>query len=146
MMAEVQTSIAVEYLGRVTFDIGPRVIIEAGPQGKRAIVPVVGGTFEGPKIQARLSPPAGDWITMRPDGSYKLDVRVTWVTADGAAILMTYSGIGQLTENGSTIRSAPLFEVGDPRYAWLNRIQAVGIGGGTRGSLLAVQVHAPFLP
>ena len=40
-MAEAQTSVAVEYLGRVTFEIGPRVIIEEGPQGKRAIVPVV---------------------------------------------------------------------------------------------------------
>jgi Protein of unknown function (DUF3237) len=142
MMAESQTSVAVEYLGRVTFDIGPRVIIEEGPQGTRAIVPVVAGSFEGPKIQARLSPPAGDWITMRPDGSYKLDVRVTWVTTDGAAILMTYSGIGQLTDNGSTIRSAPLFEVGDPRYAWLNRIQAVGIGGRTGQDHVGYEIYA----
>ena len=140
-MAEGQTSIAVEYLGRATFEIGPRVIVEAGPQGTRAIVPVVGGTFEGPKIQARLSPPAGDWITMRPDCSYKLDVRVTWVTADDAAILMTYSGIGHLTESGSTIRSAPLFEVGDPRYAWLNGIQAVGIGGRTGESLVVYEIY-----
>jgi hypothetical protein len=142
MMAGVQTSVAVEYLGRVTFEIGPRVIIAEGPQGTRAIVPVLGGSFEGSKIHAHLSPPAGDWITMRPDGTYKLDVRVTWITTDGAAILMTYNGIGQLTENGSTIRSAPLFEVGDPRYAWLNRVQAVGIGGRTGEALVVYEIYA----
>lgn len=141
-MAEAQTSVPVEYLGRVTFEIGTRVIIEAGPQGTRAIVPVVGGSFEGSKIHAHLSAPAGDWITMRSDGTYKLDVRVTWITTDGAAILMTYSGIGQLTETGSTIRSAPLFEVGDPRYAWLNRIQAIGIGGRTGESRVVYEIYA----
>jgi hypothetical protein len=141
-MAEGQTTIAVEYLGRVSFEIGPRVVIEDGPQGKRAIVPVMGGRFEGPKLQARLSLPAGDWITMRPDGSYKLDVRVTWLTDDGAAILMTYNGIGHLTENGSSIRAAPLFEAGDPRYAWLNGIQAVGIGGRTGEARVAYEIYA----
>ena len=141
-MVEGQTTIAVEYLGRATFEIGQRAIVEDGPQGKRAIVPVVSGRFEGPKIQARLAPPSGDWITMRPDGSYKLDVRVTWITDDGATILMTYNGIGQLTESGSTIRSAPLFEAGDPRYAWLNRVQAVGIGGRTGESHVAYEIYA----
>jgi hypothetical protein len=141
-MAEAQTTLAVDYIGTATFEIGTRVILENGPQGTRAIVPIVGGTFEGPKIQARLAPPAGDWITMRPDRSYKLDVRVTWLTADGAAILMTYSGIGHLTETGSTIRSAPLFETGDPRYAWLNGIQAVGIGGRTGEARVVYEIYA----
>ena len=26
------------------------------------------------------------------------------------------------------LRSAPLFETGDARYAWLTRVQAVGVG------------------
>ena len=42
---------------------------------------------------------------------------------------MTYNGISHLTESGSSIRTAPLFETSDPRYAWLNTLQAVGIGG-----------------
>jgi hypothetical protein len=27
-----------------------------------------------------------------------------------------------------SLRSAPLFETGDARYAWLTRLQAVGVG------------------
>jgi hypothetical protein len=72
--------------------------------------------------------PAGDWITNRPDGTYRLDVRMTLKTEDGAVILVTYNGIGQTTNAGASLRIAPLFETGDPRYAWLTRLQAVGVG------------------
>lgn len=67
---------------------------------------------------------------MRPDGSGKLDVRAQLRTDDGALILMTYFGIALPQQDGTfSIRTAPLFETGDPRYAWLNHVQAVGIGG-----------------
>jgi len=55
-------------------------------------------------------------------------VRFTLRTDDGAVILVTYNGIGQPTETGLSLRSAPLFETGDARYAWLTRLQAVGVG------------------
>jgi hypothetical protein len=141
-MAEGQAVIAVQYLGKITFDIGTRRLIQDGPQGTRALVPVLGGRFEGPKLRAALTPPAGDWITMRPDGTHRLDVRVTWATDDGAVILMTYNGIGHLTESGGTIRMAPLFETGDARYAWLNRLQAVGIGGRTGEERVEYEIYA----
>ena len=47
----------------------------------------------------------------------------------GAAILVSYHGIGLVEDGVSKARSAPLFETGDERYAWLNNIQAVGVGG-----------------
>jgi hypothetical protein len=56
-------------------------------------------------------------------------------TDDGAAILMTYNGIGHPTESGHALRAAPLFETGDPRYAWLNGLQAIGVGAGERGTV-----------
>ena len=72
--------------------------------------------------------PAGDWITNRADGSYKLDVRLTLKTDDGALILVTYNGIGQTTAAGASLRAAPLFETGDARYAWLTKLQAIAVG------------------
>ena len=39
---------------------------------------------------------------------------------------MQYKGI--LTEGGARLRTAPLFETGDERYAWLNTAQAVALG------------------
>ena len=117
-----------EYLGTLSAETGTRTVIENGPQGTRTIVQVVGGRFEGPRLKASVQTPAGDWITNRADGSYRLDVRLTLKTDDGALILVTYNGIGQTTNAGASLRIAPLFETGDSRYVWLTRLQAVGVG------------------
>jgi hypothetical protein len=119
---------AFEYLGTMQVKTGTRTVVENGPQGTRTIVEVLGGRFEGPRLKASVQPPAGDWITNRADGSYRLDVRLTLKTDDGALILVTYNGVGQTTSAGASLRMAPLFETGDSRYVWLTRLQAVGVG------------------
>jgi hypothetical protein len=119
---------AFEYLGTLRAETGSRTVVENGPQGTRTIVQVVGGRFEGQRVKASVQTPAGDWITNRADGSYRLDVRLTLKTDDGAVILVTYNGIGQTTDAGASLRIAPLFETGDSRYLWLTRLQAIGVG------------------
>lgn len=132
---------AFEYLGTLRADIGSRTVIENAPQGTRTIVYLTGGTFQGPRVKATIQVPAGDWITNRPDGSYKLDVRLTLKTDDGALILLTYNGIGQTTPTGASLRAAPLFETGDARYAWLTHVQAVAIGERANG-VVAYDLYA----
>ena len=117
-----------EYLGTVQVQTGTRTVVDNGPQGTRTIVQILGGRFDGPRLKASVQVPAGDWITNRADGSYKLDVRLTLKTDDGALILVTYNGIGQTTAAGASLRAAPLFETGDARYAWLTKLQAVAVG------------------
>ena len=119
---------AFEYLGTLRAEVGTRTVVENGPQGTRTVVQLVGGRFEGPRVKASLQTPAGDWITNRADGSYRLDVRLTLKTDDGALILVTYNGIALTTAAGASLRSAPLFETGDSRYVWLTRLQAIGVG------------------
>jgi hypothetical protein len=119
---------AFEYLGTLLAETGTRTVVENGPQGTRTVVQLVGGRFEGPRVKASLQTPAGDWITNRADGTFRLDVRLTLKTDDGALILVTYNGIGQATAAGASLRTAPLFETGDSRYVWLTRLQAVGVG------------------
>jgi len=117
-----------EYLGTVQVQTGTRTVVDNGPQGTRTIVQILGGRFDGPRLKASVQVPAGDWITNRADGSYKLDVRLTLKTDDGALILVTYNGIGQTTAAGASLRAAPLFETGDARYAWLTKLQAIAVG------------------
>ena len=119
---------AMEYIGTMQAQTGTRTVVENGPQGTRTIVQIVSGRFEGPRVKATVQIPAGDWITNRADGSYRLDVRLTLKTDDGALILVTYNGIGQTTQTGASLRAAPLFETGDQRYAWLTKLQAVAVG------------------
>ncbi len=130
-----RTSIDVDYLFTMTaqVDMPPHSNIADGPQGTRLVVPVVGGSFDGPKMKGSVVPPGGDWLTMRADGFGKLDVRALLVTDDGASILMTYNGVGNFATG--EIRTAPLFETGDERYRWLNNVQAVALGTPGDGSV-----------
>ncbi len=111
---------------------GDRAVrIVNGPHGTRAIAPAAeGGTFEGPRLSGALvAGTSGDWATIRPDGSFLIDARLTLLTEDGAPILMTYRGVGAFDENGDAwMQTSPLFETGDERYDWLNLVQAVGYG------------------
>ena len=131
-----------EYLGRLQAELGTRTVIENGPQGTRTIVQVLGGRFDGPRLKASVQTPAGDWITNRKDGTYRLDVRLTLKTDDGALILVTYNGIGQTTDAGASLRIAPLFETGDSRYSWLTRLQAVGLGERVGTAAVTYDIYA----
>ena len=124
-MTQERTTIPVELLFHLEVDLGTRDTISDA----RVVVNVDGGRFEGPRLRGTVDGPAGDWLTLRGDGSAKLDLRATLRTDDGGLILMTFLGIAIITVDGSQARAAPLFETGDPRYAWLNRVQAVLIGG-----------------
>ena len=130
-----------EYLGTLRAQTGARTVVENGPQGTRTIVQIVGGRFEGPRVKASVQTPSGDWITNRADGSYRLDVRLTLKTDDGALILVTYNGVGQTTDAGASLRAAPLFETGDSRYTWLTRLQAVAVGERV-GTTLSYDIYA----
>ena len=130
-----------EYLGTLRAETGSRTVLEKGPQGTRTIVQLVSGRFEGPRMKASLEAPAADWVSNRADRSVKLDVRFTLRTDDGAAILVTYNGIGEPTGTGLSLRSAPLFETGDTRYAWLTRVQAVGVGK-REGTTITYDIYA----
>lgn len=123
--------IDVEHIFTLTAHIGDRsnAVIRGGPTGTRVIAPVSGGSFAGPKLSGTIVPPAGDWVHARKNRTIHLDVRLQLVTDDGEAILMAYQGIGKPNDDGTTsVRTAPTFETGAEKYAWLNDVQAVGIG------------------
>ena len=132
-----------EHLMSVSITLRPKSpVIPNGPQGTRVVAIVTGGTFEGPKLRGTVDDSGGDWVTLRADGSIKLDVRALLHTHDGAEIFMHYEGIGLRQEDGSLkLATAPLFETGDERYAWLNHVQAVSAGASS-GGVVTYEVFA----
>ena len=107
------------------------VVDVAAPQnlGSRLIVPVTGGTFEGPKLKGTALSGGGDWIQVRPDGASELNVRVTLKTDDEQLIYLTYRGLMHTPKGGELYwRTTPVFETSSAKYDWLTRIIAVGIG------------------
>lgn len=130
------TTLPVEFLFTLQASTERTGGVSDGPQGTRVVVRVTGGTFEGPRLRGKVGDGGSDWVTVRADGSFKLDVRIPLLTEDGAQILMTYSGIGQRNDAGEVqLRAAPLFETGDERYTWLNRVQAVSTGSSDSGGV-----------
>jgi len=96
--------------------------------GDRIIVPVSGGTFEGPRLKGTIVGPGGDWIVRRADGSMLLDVRLVLQTDDGQKVSMTWRGISYTPPGGTQYaRILPLFETGAAEYDWLNHLVAVGV-------------------
>jgi len=118
----------------------PPEILGAVPDGARANFYVAGGSVTGPKLQGKLRPAGGDWLTVRTDGVAVLDVRGTIESHDGALIYVTYSGVGDLGVGGYekflrgemppviALRVVPRFQTSHAGYLWLNRLQCLGVG------------------
>ena len=100
--------------------------IGSTPRGQLTIFPVTGGSFEGARLRGKVLAGGGDWVTAKADGTFDLDLRVTLETEDGALIHMTFTGVRD--DANQYLRTLPRFETADPRYAFLNRLLAVGIG------------------
>jgi hypothetical protein len=108
------------------------------PVGTRMLFPVVGGRVEGGRIRGGVVPGSADWLTIGDDLIGRVDVRAVIETDDGASIQFTTSGRARLGAHatrfmaGETvradeayIRSLPLFETSDERYAHLNGLVTV---------------------
>jgi len=112
-------------LCHAVYELGETRMISSGSTGTRLISEITGARYEGERFTASLLGTANaDWATIDPDGRIQVDVRLTLETEDGAVVFVHYEGRGDAA-TGVTY-SAPLFETGDERYAWLTRIQAVG--------------------
>jgi len=122
-----------------------RLVLRVGrPEslGRRAVVLIDGGLFEGDRLNGTVDPGGTDWITSGPDGLLRFDVRLVLRTDDGETIGMTYSGYrhgapevitrlngGEPTDPSEYyFRTAPFFETASRKYDWLNRVVAIGIG------------------
>lgn len=109
-------------------DLGPT------PHGRRRIVPILGGTVKGPRLQGVLVPGGADWQYVRSDGVVELVARYSIRATDGTEIAVTNRGLrrapSEIMERmarGEQVdpalvycRTVPLFEAPTGPHAWLN--------------------------
>src|SRR5438132_12646465 len=63
-------------------------------QGRRRIIPQIGGTFEGPDMKGKLLPGvSADWQILLPDGTALGDIRYTLQTDAGALLYVQSRGV-----------------------------------------------------
>jgi hypothetical protein len=132
---------AFEYLGRWTVDLNAPVwdLGQTSDLGKRRIIPITGGTFEGPGIKGTILNNGADWQVVKKDGVAIIDTRYLLQTDDGALIYLQTKGyrygppeIMAKLAAGETVdpslyyfRVTMQFETSSSKYDYLNR--AIGI-------------------
>ncbi len=73
--------------------VGPPLEIGPTVHGSRRIVPILGGTFDGPAMKGRVLPGGADWQIVHADGFSELDTRYTLETESGDVIYVQNRGV-----------------------------------------------------
>lgn len=130
------------HLADLRVELGEPLELGNSPRGRRRIIPIIGGSVSGERINGKVLSGGADWQTVFADGSAELDTRYMLETDDGAIIDIRNYGYrhgpadviaalarGEAVDPKSYyMRTQPRFETGDERYSWLNRMIAVGTG------------------
>jgi hypothetical protein len=122
--------------------VGAPLEVGAVAQGRRRIVPITGGTFEGPNLRGKVMSGGADWQIIRPDGFTELDTRYTLETDKGQIVYVQNAGMRHAAPDvmkrllaGEPVdpalvyfRTVPKFETASPDLQWLTRAVFIGLG------------------
>src|SRR5262245_17892198 len=77
----------------VRVELGTVMELGQVPRGRRRIIPIVGGTFEGSGLKGKVLNNGADWQIVRPDGFAELDTRYALQTDTGHVIYVQNVGM-----------------------------------------------------
>ena len=136
-----QTTMATEFVMKLKVSLGQAYSVGETPKGRRTVIPITGGTFEGPLLKGTIIEGGADWQLAKGNRT-ELEAIYSIKTDDGVYIHIRNRGIifsGQ-DANGQQsfyFKAAPTFEAPeDSKYAWLNNALFIcspewgGEGGG----------------
>jgi hypothetical protein len=115
-------------------------VVGVTPDGFRIDWHLKEGSFVGPDIDLVVLPGTADWARIRKDGVGIVSVQACFETRTGERIYCSYGGVFDLGPDGyaRALRDefdplppavvTPTFATAHPRFAWLNRVQCIGVG------------------
>ncbi|HTV52410.1 MAG TPA: DUF3237 domain-containing protein [Steroidobacteraceae bacterium] len=115
--------------------LGPALTVGPTPAGIRRVVPITGGTFEGPQLRGTILAGGADWQYVRADGVLVVEAQYLLRTTDEVLIQVHNSGLrhgpAEVLERiaqGEDVdpreyyfRAIPTLIAPAGRYEWLNR-------------------------
>ena len=130
------------YVMTLRVQVGTPLDVGQVPRGRRRVIPILGGTFEGPTIRGKVLPGGADWQIVRADGLAELDTRYALQTDSGSLIYIQNAGIRHASPEvtkkllaGEPVdpsevyfKTVPIFETAAPELQWLTRAIFVGTG------------------
>ncbi len=147
-----------EFLFDLDLNLNPPQAVGPVLKGTRVIFPFKDGVVKSDKINGKILESGADWGLVFDSTTFKVDVRATIQTDDGALIYMTYSGYNHANAKnfamisagkGSEVstsdyyfRTSVSFETSSPRYAWLNHTVAVGVGRFPAAGKVSYRIYA----
>ena len=126
----------------LTVQVGPPTELGNVPRGRRRIIPILGGTFEGPNVRGKVLAGGADWQIVRGDGLAELDTRYMLQTDAGSLVYIQNAGIrhappdvtkkllaGEPVDASQVyFKTVPTFETSAPELQWLTRSIFIGTG------------------
>jgi len=117
-----------EFVFEETVTLASDVPFGTTPWGKRNIVPITGGTFQGPALHGRIVPGGWDWQLTTPGGCFALKADYMIQEDDGTMIHVLNQGTVCQNERGThdALFTTPVFEAPRGKHDWLNGGAYVG--------------------
>ena len=115
-----------EFVLQLKVTLGQAFSIENTQHGRRTVIPITGGTFEGPGIKGTIINGGADYQLANAQGRTELEAIYCIKTDDDIYIHVRNRGIiagGQDADGKPTFyfKAAPQFEApADSKYGWLN--------------------------
>ena len=126
-VAEPQNTPQLEFALQLKVTLGEAYTCGETQHGQRTIIPITGGTFEGPNIKGTIINGGADYqLNNKATGRTELEAIYCIKTDDGVNIHVRNRGIinsGKDEQGNPTFyfKAAPQFEApADSKYAWLN--------------------------
>lgn len=123
-----------EFVCTLNVQIAKAIVVGETARGVRRIIPITGGTFDGPKMRGTIVDGGADWQIIRADGVAEIEALYTLKTDDSTFIYIRNPGMRVATPEvaarigrGEVVspteyyfRTAPKFEAPKGKYDWLN--------------------------
>jgi hypothetical protein len=131
-----------ELLFTATIAVDPQIELGPSALGERRLVPIISGSFSGPKMKGEILSGGIDWQLLRADKVAQIEAHYVLKTDDEVLIRVINRGfrygppeVMQRLAAGDTVdpseyyfRAAPTFEAPTGRYDFLNRALFVSVG------------------
>ena len=132
-----------EFVYESIVDLAPTLQLGVSPLGDRRMVPITGGTFEGPGLRGTVLAGGADRQLVRRDGSVNLDAVYELQTDDGVIISVRNRVLSRRPKDAPAyVFSNIELTAPEGRYNWLNDYVYVGTLNSLRPQRAAVVIRA----
>src|SRR4051794_30450993 len=135
---------ALSFVADIRVEVGQPITIGETGAGLRRVIPILGGTVDGPRLSGRVVAGGADFQILRADGVMELEAKYVLEATGGGLIYVVNHGLRhgpadavEKLMRGEPVdpkliyfRAAPAFETAAPEFKWM--MQSLFVCTGTR--------------